>query len=157
MSYDSYQDTILHINRVGEILRSIFDPRIENHDKSKLESPEKEYFDIYTSRLQELEYGSDEYNQSLSELKVALDHHYQNNRHHPEHFKKGIEGMNLIDLIEMIVDWKAASERHKDGSFTKSLEINRKRFDISDETYNLIYKTALYLGWIGESDDATEI
>jgi hypothetical protein len=34
----------------------------------------------------------------------ALKHHYENNRHHPEHFKNNIDDMNLIDLIEMLCD-----------------------------------------------------
>lgn len=157
MTYDSYQDTINHINRVGELLNSMIQPRIENHDQSKLNPPEKPYFDVYTPKLSEVEYGSEEYNRYLDELKVALNHHYQQNRHHPEHFKNGIEEMNLIDLIEMIADWKAASERHQNGSFLKSLEINRKRFNMSDKTYKLIYRTALHLGWIEESNDTGEI
>ena len=39
------------------------------------------------------------------------------NRHHPEHFgEDGIRGMNLPDVVEMLCDWKAASERTKDGA-----------------------------------------
>jgi hypothetical protein len=31
-------------------------------------------------------------------------------------------------LIEMLADWKAATERHHDGDLAKSLEIHRERF-----------------------------
>ena len=64
----------------------------------------------------------------LEALKPALDIHYANNRHHPEHFPKGIRGMDLLDLLEMICDWKASSERHADGNIFNSIEVNQKRF-----------------------------
>ena len=53
--------------------------------------------------------------------------------HHPECHKNGINDMNLLDLIEMFCDWKAASERHNDGNIRKSIEINGKRFNMSDQ------------------------
>lgn len=40
--------------------------------------------------------------------------------------------MNLIDIVEMIADWKAASERQKDGNLLVSIEKNAKRFHIDD-------------------------
>ena len=41
--------------------------------------------------------------------------------------------MDLLDLVEMFCDWKAASLRHKDGDFAASLQINKERFGISDQ------------------------
>lgn len=32
-----------------------------------------------------------------------------------------VNGMDLLDVLEMLVDWKAAGERHKDGCIYKSL------------------------------------
>ena len=61
-------------------------------DNSKLESPEKELFDEYTPKLKDCTYGSDEYKEFLKGLKVALDHHYANNSHHPEHYENGVNG-----------------------------------------------------------------
>jgi hypothetical protein len=56
----------------------------------------------------------------------GLKHHYSHNRHHPEFFgEDGVDGMTLVDLIEMLADWKAATERHDDGDLAKSLEIHR--------------------------------
>ena len=49
--------------------------------------------------------------------------------------------MNLVDLIEMICDWKAASERHADGDIYKSIEINQKRFGYSDELKQILKNT----------------
>ena len=53
--------------------------------------------------------------------------------------------MNLIDLLEMICDWKASSERHADGDIFKSIEINQKRFGYSDDLKNILMNTATFL------------
>ena len=52
--------------------------------------------------------GSPEYR----EARPGLAHHYAHNSHHPEHYENGIAGMDLLDLVEMFCDWKAASERN---------------------------------------------
>ena len=80
-------------------------------------------------------------------MKIALDHHYANNSHHPEHYPNGVDGMNLFDLLEMLLDWKAATERHADGDIAKSLEINRGRFKLSDQTVAVLDNTIRFLGW----------
>lgn len=49
--------------------------------------------------------------------------------------------MNLVDLIEMLCDWVAATKRHEDGDILKSLEINQKRFGYSDEFKNILKNT----------------
>lgn len=103
------------------------------HDKSKLENPEVDIFTEYTPKLKHSTYGSDEYKTFLKEMQVALRHHYSNNSHHPEHYGNGIRGMDLADLVEMLCDWKAATMRHADGDIMKSIEINKKRFNYSDD------------------------
>lgn len=40
--------------------------------------------------------------------------------------------MNLIDIVEMLADWKASSERQQNGNLLTSIEINAERFNISD-------------------------
>lgn len=134
-----------HIERVRYYIRIITDKlttRGVNHDKSKLDTPEIELFAEYTDKLATLEYNSDEYKQSLIELKPALEHHYATNRHHPEHYSNGISDMSLIDLIEMICDWKASSERQLNGNLLKSIEVNTKRFGISDQLKQILINTA---------------
>ncbi len=149
-TYDSTQDTEAHIEKVRDLLdlfiEQIFSRGI-HHDKSKLESPEKEMYDEYTPKLSATTYGSDEYKQYLQEMGIALKHHYQVNSHHPEHFEFGIHGMSLLDLIEMFCDWKAASMRHSYGNMEKSLEINRNRFNMEDQLYNIFVNTLHELNW----------
>ena len=163
------------------LLAALLLERCQEHDNSKLSSQELPGFVEYTPKLKNCTYGSDEYNRYLLELKPFLNHHYENNRHHPEHFKNDIEryctecnhgfskldeeyyienrmcpnclkksniqkrstlkGMTLIDLIEMLCDWKAATLRHADGGILKSIEYNKKRFGISDELCQILKNT----------------
>lgn len=144
MKYDSTKDTLLHIKRVSELLSLAaieLLTRGQEHDQTKLGSPEKELFDEYTPKLKDSTYGSDEYKANLKELEPALKHHYLNNSHHPEHYENGINGMDLFDLVEMFFDWKAAGERHADGNMEKSIEINKDRFKMSDQLVDIFRNT----------------
>jgi len=146
--YDSREDTLKHIARVKELLSGLCKDMLirgEVHDASKLESPEKEVFDEVTPLLKTLTYGSQEYKDSLAKMGPALDHHYANNRHHPEFFVNGIEDMNLVDIGELLCDWKAASERHANGDIMKSIDINAARFNLSPQLVKILKNTAVYL------------
>lgn len=148
--YDSTKDTLLHIKRVSQLLTEASAELIRRanvHDNSKLNSPEKEFFDEYTPKLAGSTYGSEEYKGFLQQLKVGLDHHYSNNSHHPEHYPNGINGFDLFDLIEMFFDWKAATERHNDGNIFKSIQINKDRFKYSDQLAEIFTNTAERLGY----------
>lgn len=150
MNYDSRIDTLLHIKRVSELLNKFATELIErgnHHDDSKLVSPEKELFDELTPILSSLKYGTPEYQESLDRLKPALDHHYDKNSHHPQFYKNGIDGMNLLDLVEMFFDWKAATERTKDGDIRKSIEINSTRFNISPQLVSIFANTIDDYNW----------
>lgn len=72
----------------------------------------------------------------------ALQHHYAQYRHHPEHFDNSIDDMNLIDIVEMFCDWKAASERQLDGNLLKSIEKNADRFNIDPQLKHILINTA---------------
>ena len=114
---DLERETNKHISRVQHFIFVVVKEllnRTEKHDRSKLENPEREGFLEYTPKLKGSTYGSEEYDEFLKCLKPFLDHHYEFNRHHPEHFHDGMKGMNLIDLIELFCDWRAATERHAD-------------------------------------------
>lgn len=148
--YDSTADTLKHIKRVAQLLTEASAELIRRanvHDDSKLKSPEKELFDEYTPKLKDCTYGSDEYKSFLKELKVALDHHYAANSHHPEHYSAGIDGMTLFDILEMFFDWRAASERHADGNIYASININQDRFKMSEQLTQIFRNTAVYLGY----------
>lgn len=138
-------DTMRHIERVRNLLNlfvlDLLD-RAEKHDQSKLMSPEVEMFTEFTPKLAASTYGSQEYEGFRKSMGEALAHHYAKNPHHPEHHKNGVDDMNLLDVLEMLADWKAASERHNDGNILKSIEINGKRFNLSSQLIRILENTA---------------
>jgi len=144
VSYDSRPETYEHIGVVRALLTSVVCElldRAQGHDASKLVNPELSTFDEYTPMLRESTFGSDEYKGFLQGMGTGLKHHYAHNRHHPEHYAEGIAEMNLLDLIEMICDWMAATRRHADGDIRRSLELNQERFGYSDELKRILNNT----------------
>lgn len=151
--YDSTEDTLRHAQRVRELMLTVVQElagRAAVHDRSKTQPPELAIFNEYTPKLKTSTYGSDEYKGFLAEMGAGLAHHYAVNRHHPEHFPNGIDGMTLADLVEMLADWKAATERHDDGSLVKSLVIQKDRFDISHQLARILENTARHYEWIAD-------
>lgn len=61
--------------------------------------------------------------------------------------ESGINGMSLLDILEMLADWKAAGERYKGGNIAQSLAHNRERFGISDQLFAILENTVKELGW----------
>ncbi len=146
---DALRKTYEHIELVKKLLGSA---QIElmrrqfTHDRSKLQSPEWEMFAEVTHRLAGMTYGSDEYKACLEEMKQGpLVHHYDHNRHHPEYFEDGIEGMNLFDILEMFIDWSAAVHRHDDGDIHKSIQINTERFGLSPQLVAILENTVYWI------------
>lgn len=137
-------ETLDHIRKVEEniykMIHLLLD-RARDHDKSKLESPELEVFTAHTHKLKTLVYGSKEYEDNLVAIKPALDHHYAKNRHHAQHHRNGINDMNLIDICEMLADWKASTERNANGNILTSLEINAKKFGIDAQLLSILRNT----------------
>ncbi len=137
-------ETMRHILTIRTLLIQCMDElikRANHHDLSKLSDPEVTLFTEYTPKLKDVEYGSDEYKQFLVELKPALDNHYANNSHHPEFYSDGINGMNLFDLVEMMCDWKASGLRGKNGDLTKSLTLQKDRFNIEPQLFKIMENT----------------
>jgi len=138
-----------HIQRVAELLGKCATELIArgvNHDKSKLEDPELPIL----ATVQEIvdkngysEYGSPEYYEVMRILKPMHEHHYANNRHHPEYYPDGVNGMTLFDLIEMFIDWKAASDRANDPLM--HISHSTKRYGIDTQLATILRNTADYL------------
>jgi hypothetical protein len=137
-----------HIRKVQDLVQLAIrdlEGRAARHDASKLQPPEAEYYDKYVPLLRTSEYASAEYMGFLRAMEPALTHHYQANDHHPEHFDNHIDRMNLLQLLEMVLDWKAATMRHATGDILKSIELNQQRFGYSDELKAIFLNTIRYL------------
>ena len=137
-------ETLKHVNEVRNniwILIKELDRRAQVHDASKFEEPERSIFAANTPKLAKTEYGTEDYNKLLEEVKPAIEHHYSKNTHHPEHWPNGIDDMDLMDLVEMLGDWAAATKRNKNGNIHKSIEHNKTRFGISDQLAKIFTNT----------------
>jgi hypothetical protein len=145
---DARFKTMRHIetvrNYLGACIRELL-TRQEQHDQSKLAPPEVEAYEAITHQLRGLTYGSDAYRAVLKAQQPAIAHHYQHNRHHPEFHQRGYRDMTLIDLLEMLVDWRAASLRREDGAIQHSLVINQTRFGYSDDLAQIFRNTMTWL------------
>jgi hypothetical protein len=150
-SYDSRPATLLHSLRVGALMVELLQEamhRAVRHDLSKTEPPEVAGFDRMTPALRQMDYGTPEYKASLDALGPALAHHYAHNRHHPEHHERGVTGMTLVDLVEMLADWKASTERMANGDLRSSVAKNMERFGIDAQLAQILLNTAEHFGWI---------
>lgn len=114
--------------------------RLFHHDLSKLSRPEVTAFAKCAEQLETTDPSTLEHKRASNEMKKAIEKHYASNRHHPEHFESGINGMNLIDLIEMLCDWKALSLL---GEVTAQefLDDAADRYGINDQLYNVLANT----------------
>lgn len=142
--HESMCETYKHKQEVNKLMAEIASYIVSRgiyHDNSKLEEPEASVFATYTEKLKDCTYGSEEYKQYLKGMKPALENHYRINAHHPEGHINGIKDMTLIDLVEMICDWKAATLRHADGDIIRSIELNQKRFGYGDELKQIFLNT----------------
>lgn len=144
-------DTFEHVKHVNHYIhlfvRELLD-RADTHDDSKFEEPELSIFAELNGELEKTPYYaedgknmSEEYKDLLEKAKPALDHHYSCNRHHAQFHKNGIDDMDLVDLIELIADWNAATKRNKNGNIRKSIEINGSRYNISPQLLNILTNT----------------
>jgi len=126
--------------------------RAINHDNSKLQQPELGWL-IQMDKEGRKKYGSKEYFDKMNKWKIFFDHHYENNRHHPEHYKNNIDDMNLVDLIELFCDIQSyVNEPHVD----KALDIFNnyaKRFHIDEQLLQILKNTMLeYFTMFGDEN-----
>lgn len=145
MAYDSTVDAKKHIAAIQRLFNNVIIPELEkrkeSHDESKFKSPERETYDKYIPMLKETKYGSDEYYEVRKKMEQeGLKHHYEVNRHHPEHFPGGINDMTLIDVVEMFCDWYAAS-LNSDTGFKSGLKNNKNKFHMSEQLYQIFLNT----------------
>jgi len=150
-------DTILHIGEVQEALEVIAGELRQRglaHDRTKLQELEFDTFVETRPKFRKANYGTPEYQECVELARPAVDHHYQNNRHHTGFHENGVNDMNLIDVIEMVCDWKAAARRSPDKTLEDTLEYAFKKYQIGEQLAGIIKQTLRALGWRKEQSDA---
>jgi len=138
--YDFLSNQQAHVDTVDDLLRNAMweiQARRDTHDDSKLSGEEFLFYSACLPLLQKHKYGTPKHTAAVKKLGPALEHHYKRNRHHPEHFAKGVDDMNLVDLLEMLSDHIAAAQR--DGrNPADSLEFSAKRFHLSPQLVSIL-------------------
>lgn len=134
-----------HISRVRRHISTFIQlliRRAENHDKSKLEEPELSWWKEMDKEPR-YPYGSEEYKQKIKRWNKVFKHHYQYNRHHPEHYEYGVSEMTLIDIVEMMCDWLGYKDTTTVTEALKVCDEQMARYDISEELRQIIFNTLL--------------
>lgn len=138
------QETRCHVRSVQLYLSEFSEELYRRgilHDNSKFYEPELTGFSENIDNVPNIVYGSEEHSSKLLEMKPIIDVHHEENRHHPEHWDNGVDDMSLSDIIEMLIDWKCASQRYKDGSLRKSVDINCEKYNISPQLKKILLNT----------------
>lgn len=99
-------------------------------------------------------YASEEYKRRTAMLTPMIQHHRQNNSHHPEYYEfelggqymHGIHGMDLFDLVEMFFDWRAANLA-RDGGAPMGLSFSCEKYKIDGPLRWILFNTAERLGY----------
>lgn len=144
-AYDT--DVVRHIELVRHFLggaQRALHRRGVVHDASKFDPAERDVFAPETRRRDSVPFGTPAYVAHLERVRPALDHHYRHNDHHPEHHVDGVDGMDLVMLLEMVCDWMAASMRAADGDVRAAhaaVDANQGRFGYSDEFADMLHRT----------------
>jgi hypothetical protein len=58
----------------------------------------------------------------------------------------GYYRLDLFDLMKMLFDWKAETER-RGGDIRKSIEIGKERFGLSEQLCDILRNTVDRMGW----------
>lgn len=112
------------------------------HDNSKFSPDEFNVHSDNVHHFNKYQFNTKEEQELRHRLSPASISHRKRNRHHPEYFENGIDGMNIIDLLEMICDWKSASTRVPGDSLRKGFPILKEKYNISPQLLKILENTA---------------
>lgn len=115
------------------------------HDASKVLNEGEHVLLQHKYLLDSLEYGSNEYTKLVEELHPHIVEHWYNNSHHIE-FHDSANDMTLFDWLEWLADLKSF-ETDKVPMSTL-LENQVKKYQLEDNTAQMLYRTCNELGWI---------
>jgi len=154
-------DLILHSSEVSENLE-VFSSELRKrglaHDRTKFQSFEFDRFLSGWEDFKKTDYGTEKYNESPDKVTEAREHHHENNRHHVGFYENGVEGMNLIDVLEMLSDWKAAARRSPNLNLEQTLDKAFDLYGIKDEQLRkVILNTFKYLGWVSSTNRRDDV
>lgn len=125
------------VQRFFTVITNKLNQRSMQHDLSKLNKDEFTGFVEVNQIARTHPYPSPEYTKSLKNNKT-IELHFSRNSHHPEFYPNGIEDMSFCDILEMVIDWKAASETYGNTDMETVLLTQQERFDLKEKHIWLI-------------------
>lgn len=134
-----------HREVVADFLHNFSDyfrARAREHDQTKLRFDEFEGFARINKVARNHAFGTPEYDASMEEAKKpggCIHLHFSRNAHHPE-FHDSEKDMGLLDLMEMVMDWKAASMTYGTNTLAESLPIQLERHDFDPWQVRVIHE-----------------
>lgn len=146
-----HRDTVrMNIQRLTQEL----DRRALTHDLSKLSKDEIGGFARINRAAREHPYGSPEYRESMRREKGpdgCITLHFSRNSHHPE-FHADPQSMGFLDIVEMVLDWKAAADTYGQNTLREGLAVQRDRFAFSAPQWWLIEQVVEWIEPGGSHD-----
>ena len=145
MSEAARADTEAHIAKVQERIAECLELLVKRsaaHDASKRSDAEQPGYDALFQALADGLSMAEARTHPL--IDAAIVHHLATNDHHPEYHARGVAGMSLLSLLEMLCDWKAASER---SGKTFDIGAQIERFGIEPQLAWILSNTVKELGW----------
>ena len=113
------------------------------HDESKFRLDEFDGFVRVNAAARKHEFGSDEL-KAVLKSETCVDLHKGRNAHHPEHHDD-IANMSFLDIIEMTIDWWAASVTYGQTKLKDSLPVLLGRYEFTEGQVWLIKQVVKWL------------
>ena len=118
--------------------------RARVHDRDKLEPQKFHGFAQINQTARTHAYGTPEYRESLRHAGPVIASHYAVARHHPE-YHAAESDMGWVDIIEMVINWKAAADIYGKMTLRDGLPKHRERFAFTDAQWWLIEQVVDWL------------
>lgn len=142
-----YEHRALVHDKMATVSRDI-NTRARHHDQSSLNGSEFRIYEEHFDELQKYPMFDPRRDAVLKEMRVATMYHHNANDHHPEHFDDGINGMNLIQMIEFVADIMSQSEQNGIDVY-EMLPLLKDQYDISSQLYQVILNTVAGIKRLG--------
>ena len=142
---------IKHSQGVGLLLMKVCKElmvRSITHDASKVLEEDLDRHIEAAQKKQELiekhgmTHGDDMDRKFKEEYKDLVEEHVRRNRHHVEYHTNGILDMDLMDVLEMLLDWcQSAADNGDDVEENNSIGINAKKYGIDPQLTCILRNT----------------
>ena len=108
--------------------------RAKAHDASKLKEPELTQYTEAEEKLENFKPGSKSYLTFARKEDIILSKHYSKNPHHVEHFKNGFNDMTILDLVDVLTDWRLDCG---DEDWNKFVDDRKDYYKMSDQLVDI--------------------